>query len=106
MHKPVHFMVLSNRCMIKRWLLSFSGTLDDLVSSKALTAGSAGLSEAQVRVIMQQLLVAVEHCHRLGVALYNMRVPDSKILIEKQYAACSVACPTVLSNMLASSDES
>ena len=44
------------------------------MSSKAQAAGSTGLSEEQARALMQQLLVAADYCHRLGIALYNMRV--------------------------------
>ena len=52
-----------------------TGTLADLLSSKGAAAGSpAALPEERVRTVMQQLLTAVDYCHRLGIALYNMRV--------------------------------
>ena len=51
-----------------------AGTLADFLSSKAAAAGGPAASEQRVRTLMQQLLVAVDHCHRLGIALYNMRV--------------------------------
>ncbi len=81
----------------KRWLARpCTGMLADLLSSKAAAAGSpAALPEERVRGLMQQLLTAVDYCHRLGIALYNMRVRGLAPL------RCSPECEHAASNPLA-----
>jgi serine/threonine-protein kinase SRK2 len=49
------------------------GDLSELVD-KRWAAGGAGISEAEARRLFQQLIVAVDYCHRMGIANRDIKV--------------------------------
>ena len=63
---------ISQRCEAATAVLD-AGDLSELVDREA-EAGRAGLPERVARPLFQQLMVAVDYCHRLGVANRDVKV--------------------------------
>ena len=49
------------------------GDLSELVDRR-WADGGAGISEAEARRLFQQLMVAVDYCHRMGIANRDIKV--------------------------------
>ena len=57
---------------------------------KLLCAVQMGLAEADARWLFQQLIIAVDYCHRLGIANRDIKVPLLRL-----YVLCSVTAASV-----------
>ena len=63
------------------------GDLSELVDRR-WAAGGAGISEAEARRLFQQLMVAVDYCHRMGIANRDIKVRSRPQLLPCHLPCC------------------